>query len=381
MAEAIFGYIDAEMFLFSWDSVPGNDSVRLLRFLTDNLNVNWAANADISKYDDGKTILISMDENSAEIVIDGNKERATLKLSDGRIRNLKIKTENDKLNIYDKTARAGRVFFTDAEYKSAHNGIWATEKPITPKVLSSPKPTSFQHYLVQDSEKNHNPDDKNSLAHYGTPSPDETVIRGCKMYWHKNDIPLEDIEANPTDVDKSKTQYTSIKPVNTGVTFSFRVYFENLRKYELGALLWVLKLPDDKDYRHKIGMGKPLGMGAVKIEPELHLSDHIKRYERLFDGNNWAEGVEGVSPDDPKPFIRRFEVHILASLQRGDHDLKDVERIKMLLKILEWPGHEPKMTRYLKSMPQNEYKERPVLPTPYKISPPPSQSTSSTATK
>ena len=237
LAEAIFGYIDAEMFLFSWDSVPGNDSVRLLRFLTDNLNVNWAANADISKYDDGKTILISMDENSAEIVIDGNKERATLKLSDGRIRNLKIKTENDKLNIYDKTARAGRVFFTDAEYKSAHNGIWATEKPITPKVLSSPKPTSFQHYLVQDSEKNHNPDDKNSLAHYGTPSPDETVIRGCKMYWHKNDIPLEDIEANPTDVDKSKTQYTSIKPVNTEVTFSFRVYFENLRKYELDALL------------------------------------------------------------------------------------------------------------------------------------------------
>lgn len=366
LAESIFGYIDEEMLLFNWDSVPGNDSRKLLRFLTDNSNIDWLANADISKSDEDKTILTSIGDNSAEIVIDNKKEKAILKLSDGRILNLNVKTENSKLNIYHNTARAGRVFFTDAKYKSAENEIWARDEPITPKVLSSPKPTSFQHYLVQERNKNHNPNDKNSLAHYGTPSPDETVIRGCKMYWHKNDISLEDIEANQMEEDKTKKQNTSIKPVNTKVTFSFRIYFDNLREDELGALLWVLTLPGEegKKYRHKLGMGKPLGMGAVKIEPKLYISNQIKRYKQLFDGNNWAESV---SSDDLEPFIRCFEGYTLYSLQLGVNNLKDVERIKMLLKMLEWPGHEPELTRYLKSIGTNEYKERPVLPDPLNV--------------
>ena len=259
-------------------------------------------------------------------------------------------------------ARAGRVFFTDAEYKSARDdNIWLTEEPLTPNILASPKPTTFQHYLVQDREKGHDPDDRRMLAHYGTPSPNETVIRGCKMYWHKGDISLEDIKANPMDFDKSKKQYTRIRPVNTGVTFSFRIYFENLREHELGALLWVLKLPDDKKYHNKLGMGKPLGMGAVKIEPELYLSDHIKRYKRLFDGNNWAEDV---SLCDPKPIIRCFEDYILDSLQLGDYDLKDVERIKILLKMLEWSETDRNSTRYLGPA---EYKNRNVLPDPLNV--------------
>lgn len=366
LAESIFGYIDEEILLFNWDSVPGNDSRKLLRFLTDNSNINWVANADISKSDDDKTILTSIGDNSAKIVIDDKKEKAILKLSDGRILNLNIKTENSKLNIYYNTARAGRVFFTDAKYKSAENEICARDEPITPKVLSSPKPTSFQHYLVQERNKNYSPDDKNLLAHYGTPSPNETVIRGSKMYWHKNDISLEDIKANQMDEDKTKKQNTSIKPVNTKVTFSFRIYFDNLCKDELGALLWVLTLPGEegKQYRHKLGMGKPLGMGTVKIEPKLYMSNQIRRYKQLFDGNNWAESV---SSDDPEPFIRCFEGFTLDFLKLGGDDLKGVERIKMLLKMLEWHGHETELTRYLKSIGTNEYKERPVLPDPLNV--------------
>lgn len=368
LAEAIFGYIDREMFLFNWDSFPGSDSERLLRFIKDNFDVDWAQNAAISKSDDGKTILISKDENSAEIVINGKKEKATLKLSDGRTRDLKIKMEDGKLNLYAKTARAGRVFFTDATLvEPTTDCIWASKEPITPKVLSSPKPTSFQHYLVQDREKGHNPDDKNSLAHYATPSPGETVIRGCKMYWHKGDIPLKNIEANTSDANKYHTQHTRIKPVNAGVTFTFRIYFENLCEIELGALLWVLTLPGEegKQYRHKLGMGKPLGMGAVRIEPRLYLSDRIKRYERLFDGNGWAEPP--VDDGDPEWCVKLFEDYVLDSLRLGGTKLNEVERIKILLEMLEWRGPPPSSTRYLKSMPQNEYKERPVLPDPRNI--------------
>lgn len=56
--------------------------------------------------------------------------------------------------------------------------------------------------------------------------------------------------------------------------------------------------------------------------------------------------------------------------ERGTaENLSAVPRIQMLLKMLEWPGPDPDLTKYMQITP-NEYKERPVLPTPLGISPP-----------
>ena len=88
------------LYLFSCDNVPGNDSERLIRFLRDDLDIGWVESAEIRKSDDGKTIRIFKDENSAEIMIDEKKEKATLKISDGRTHDLKVKKEYGKLNIY-----------------------------------------------------------------------------------------------------------------------------------------------------------------------------------------------------------------------------------------------------------------------------------------
>jgi len=99
VSHIVFHYID--QYIFSWNNVPGKDSDRLLRFLRDDLNICWLDSAQIHKSDDGKTIHISKDENSAKIMIDEKKEKATLKISDGRTRNLKVKNETGKLNLYD----------------------------------------------------------------------------------------------------------------------------------------------------------------------------------------------------------------------------------------------------------------------------------------
>ncbi|NQE45910.1 ATP-dependent DNA helicase Rep [ANME-1 cluster archaeon GoMg2] len=88
-------------YLFSWDNVPGNDSDIFLKFLRNDLDIDWTQNAEISKSDDDKTICIIKDESSAEIVIDEKKEKATLKISDGRTCSLKVKKEGGKLNIYE----------------------------------------------------------------------------------------------------------------------------------------------------------------------------------------------------------------------------------------------------------------------------------------
>lgn len=272
--------------------------------------------------------------------------------------------------------RAGRVFFTDAILEAVEDSIWLTKNPVTPRILASPKPTTFQHYLVQDKQMHHDPDVKSQLAHYATPTPSETVIRGCKIYWHKNNVKEVDF-IEESFVDTNGTQHTKIRPVKSGVTFSFRIYFENLQDYELGAMLWALKLPGEKgkQYRHKLGMGKPFGLGSVKIEPTLFISDRKERYNRLFDvcSNQFCEGFSKKPDIDVQGIIKSFEDHIRIFLGTDCSSLSGIPRIQMLLKMLEWPGSNPEDTGYMNIEPINQYKERPVLPDPLNIARPQGQ--------
>ena len=87
-------------YLFSWDRVPGNESFKLLKFLKDDLEVNWTDDSKIIKTDDGRTIQVSGAEDSAYIKLDESKERAFLRMSDGRIYNLQVKKDSDKLYIH-----------------------------------------------------------------------------------------------------------------------------------------------------------------------------------------------------------------------------------------------------------------------------------------
>lgn len=268
----------------------------------------------------------------------------------------------------DTQGRAGRVYFSDARFEQAESDIWLPEGIITPQILSGPKPTTFQHYLVQDAGKGHNPDDKKTLAHYGT-SPEEAVIRGHKLYWHQGPISGQDIRESNEPNWANDTQHTQIKPVNKGVAFRFKVHFENLRDYELGALLWVLDLPPD--CRHKIGLGKPLGLGSVHITPRLVLSNRQTRYTGLFDNGGWAKGEKEENNLDR--FKKVFEQFILDRMDENEKksDFHQVERINMLLKMLKWPGPDgkwqgKKLTEYMTIEP-NQFKERPVLPDPLHI--------------
>ena len=98
--------------LFNWDDVPGNDSVRLIRFLKDDLGIEWAEIVEIIKSDNGKTIYISEshhDGKSVQIVIDEEERKATLTTSNCITHDLKVKKENGKLNIYFEVARAKAI--------------------------------------------------------------------------------------------------------------------------------------------------------------------------------------------------------------------------------------------------------------------------------
>ncbi|MBU3967638.1 MAG: hypothetical protein KKG76_09740 [Euryarchaeota archaeon] len=126
-------------YLFNWDEIPDNpiEKKRLIEFLIQNCNVNWAKQKKIKKINDnaiviwdekcsfkedsvdgtetkfhtdvfGKRVdkdgknISSIKEKTIEILLDEKKENAILKISDARIYDLEAKNENGKLNIYTK---------------------------------------------------------------------------------------------------------------------------------------------------------------------------------------------------------------------------------------------------------------------------------------
>jgi len=297
----------------------------------------------------------------------------------------KMPKQGDKRRAY-----AGRVFVTDAMLVEGQTDYWLSTNPITPKILATPKPTAFQHYLTQQE-----PDNRNELDHYDSPPPHETTIRGHKRYWHQGLNPSEGLTLDQIrehiEEERSRlaqlatsTQHTQFKPIKPGVQFRFRIYFENLSDRELGALCWALHPLGDpaKEYCHHLGMGKPLGMGAVKLEATLCLTDRSRRYASLLEGDNWQTGTSGtaVSLSDRATLERRtraFEERILEVLGLNGTcaHLSELRRIAMLLKMMEWPGFRADLngncfltaqnrpnTRYMTIQPNNEYRERPVLP-------------------
>ncbi|MDI6781990.1 MAG: TIGR03986 family CRISPR-associated RAMP protein [bacterium] len=309
----------------------------------------------------------------------------------------------------EKNSFAGRVFFEDAVLLNPEE-VPQIEESI-PQILSTPKPTTFQHYLVQGTDNIHN------LNHYNS----DTVIRGNKLYWHKsgkgweeteisfsrNDFnkmladnginramfrnPIIDdayrqkVEVNLSTLPKNlypiilnaigkyETQHTRIRPVKPETEFNFRIRFENLSEKELGALLFALKLPEG--CAHKIGMGKPLGLGSVEITPTLVLSDREKRYKSLFDGNIWALPKKNGKTIDK--YIQDFTEDIFDKINPEEKKdvslLWDIYRLKQLKIMLNFEEgkqlEKADKIRYMQiqGLNNNEFKDRKVLPIPEKV--------------
>ena len=270
--------------------------------------------------------------------------------------------------------QAGRIFVGDARLLSGQNDPWLPEEPVViPKILSSPKPTTFQHYLVQS-----NPDVSKGkeLATYNS-SPRQTTLRGHKLYWHKGNVCRKIFAENPRVIDEQKdTQRTRMQPVRSGLRFSFRIHFENLLDVELGLLWWGVDLPTDGSYCHKIGMGKSLGLGAIKLIPSLHLIEPEKRYSALFSKEHWQLGKvhSKTTAQVKETILTQFEKFVIVkSGYPREQPLAKAPRVSMLLEMLRWPGPDPEKTRYMEikhkteSGKHNEYRERPVLPDPLHI--------------
>ncbi|NJD51852.1 MAG: DUF4352 domain-containing protein [Candidatus Methanoperedens sp.] len=107
-----------DIYLFSWENVPGNESQRLLSFLKNEFHIDWVENAQISKTgNENKTIHVSRHNDLIEIML--NNESALLKIGDRGYYDLWVRKENGTHNLYDKIYR--NKYDISERYYAAYN--------------------------------------------------------------------------------------------------------------------------------------------------------------------------------------------------------------------------------------------------------------------
>jgi hypothetical protein len=89
-----------EEYLFTWEDVPGSGNEDLLRYLREDLALDWVEGAKISKPDDGPMIRIEKGKDWVEIVLDEGEKTATLTTSDDKRGLLKVTEKNGKRKLY-----------------------------------------------------------------------------------------------------------------------------------------------------------------------------------------------------------------------------------------------------------------------------------------
>jgi CRISPR/Cas system CSM-associated protein Csm3 (group 7 of RAMP superfamily) len=159
------------------------------------------------------------------------------------------------------------------------------------------------------------PSDFVAKSHFATQPATSFEAQGAKFYLHNpNSIPDPETGATkePWRTRKTSTPHEGIDrkaaaPImRHGITFDFHIDFDNLTDHELNILCFALR-PSER-FRHKIGLGKALGLGSIRIDVTgLVLIDREARYtpDALFQDDPRDE-IESLGLDTVR---KRAETH------------------------------------------------------------------------
>ena len=142
-----------------------------------------------------------------------------------------------------------------------------------------------------------------------------------------------------------------IAPVKPNNHFKGKIRFENLDAVELGAFMYLFGIAEEKDICYKLGMGKSIGLGSIKLTGKFYFRDDIY-YKKLFatDKKDFAKCLIEV---DKQKFIEEFKTYLksklspesLVSYQQRINSLKAILSIKYMMSANseKWNS----MTRYM----------------------------------
>ncbi|MEU7616633.1 RAMP superfamily CRISPR-associated protein [Micromonospora rifamycinica] len=225
------------------------------------------------------------------------------------------------------------------------DAIQKLDRPLTLVTLNSPKPSQFLFYL---GDHDGGPL-RNARRHpsQGFPDAEDTRrLRGRKTYLTHAEVldgaqdadtywmPPAEEESDPlrplriggrrryreyiAPAGTSKDVATRVSSwVKPGVTFRLTLQVDNLSRMELAALLWLLSLPHGACL--KLGLGKPLGFGAVQVEVDWAGSRLFTR-DRLLD--RYRTLSLAPAPDDASA-PRQLAVAYDSMLRQRMPDVRD----------------------------------------------------------
>jgi hypothetical protein len=244
--------------------------------------------------------------------------------------------ETDKSKMPD--GRRSRVTFEDGILLSA------PAEPFQPRpspvVLGAPKPTTYQHYLVQPSEKvedaMHWDGDRLGSTRLGP------VVRGHKRYWHRKGAAIP-----PVAPDQERNVATYWQPARNGARFTATVHYESLSEAELGLLLSAIQLPPG--CAHKFGMGKALGLGSFQVEVKaLRSFSRAQRYAAFLDAGALVTGA--THAPDPADEATRLRERYCRSLEQSLNEFWATPRMKELHALLQIEGLPPNWLNRTRSL-------------------------------
>lgn len=174
---------------------------------------------------------------------------------------------------YRSLVRVGPVACTS----SVADSIEVFDPPKTLAILAEPKPQQGRFYLGD--KFNRGSAQLKGLTKEQSGYHDDNRIRGPKVYPHHAEGVVENIAFTQKRENQNRSITGQVKP---GATFEFDLHLTNLSELELGALVWLLSLPDDHYLR--LGLGKPLGFGSVRLEI-------VESGSRIADGSDWTAAI------------------------------------------------------------------------------------------
>lgn len=185
-----------------------------------------------------------------------------------------------KVDVTGGQSRGSRIRFEDAQIAESLSNVrdYYSDDVVLPE-LGEPKPGAVEFYTYA-------PELKKGIDQKGKPikvykpwtydykivnkkrellSDNLPKLRGRKFYWHSP----EDTRLRGSGKDvltPMKQRVRPLKPLNSkiGPLFAFRIYFEGVTELELQRLQWALTF-NNPACAHKMGRGKSLGMGSVRI--------------------------------------------------------------------------------------------------------------------
>jgi CRISPR-associated protein (TIGR03986 family) len=199
-----------------------------------------------------------------------------------------------------KSAYAGRVHFSIAtlEVDPGNDSIFLSTEAegcdqadadgvphVRLKVLASPKLPSPALYFTRDANRDRgkvplqagdHPQGRKAYLHHHTDGAPEPQPWRTKL---------------PKDSEEERKQRklkNAVRPIKKSTRFAFHIDFNNLTEREIDLLAFALR--PTTAFRHKLGMGKSIGLGTVKIDPvALLLMDRTARYctDDIFSPIRW----------------------------------------------------------------------------------------------